>query len=117
VVGWPLETGRDVKVKTCIKGMGMPFPRKSSHVKKTVSMCPKSSQVVNGGRFGKYNSYYQFIMKAEGMKNRSIRIIHAQQVVSPVSYMRRFSMENMQLYLEHLITMNSLSSSIISSPA
>jgi hypothetical protein len=27
VVDWPLEMGRDVRVKTCISGMGMYFPK------------------------------------------------------------------------------------------
>jgi hypothetical protein len=26
VVGWPLETGRDVRVKTCVNGMSMLSP-------------------------------------------------------------------------------------------
>jgi hypothetical protein len=26
VVGWPLETGRDVRVETCVNGTGMLFP-------------------------------------------------------------------------------------------
>jgi hypothetical protein len=71
--------------------------------------------VVNRGHISKYNSYYQFIMKAEGMKNHGVRIMHAQQTLSPVSYTRGFSMENLQLDLKHLVAMNSLSSSMISS--
>jgi hypothetical protein len=76
---------------------------------------PRSSQVVNGNHIRKYSNYYQFIMKAEGMKNHGIRIMHAQQTLSPVSYTWGFSMKNLQLDLEHLLTMNSLSFSMISS--
>jgi hypothetical protein len=94
----------------------MSFPRKSSPVEKLVSTCPRSSQVVNRGHVSKYNSYYQFIMEAEGMKNHDVCIMHDQQALSPVSYTRGFSMENLQLDLEHLVAMNSLSSSMISSP-
>jgi hypothetical protein len=94
----------------------MSFPRKLSPVEKPVSTCPRSSQVVNRGHVSKYNSYYQFIMEAEGMKNHDIRIMHDQQALSPVSYTRGFSMENLQLDLEHLVAMNSLSSSMISFP-
>ena len=77
---------------------------------------PRSSQVVNKGDVGKCHGYYQFIMKAEGMKNCGIRIMHSQQTLSPVSYTRGFAIENLQLDLEHLITMNSLSSNMFSSP-
>jgi hypothetical protein len=76
VSGWPLETGRDFRSDTCIRGTGMYFPRKLSLVEKPVSTCPKSSQVVNRGHFSKYNNYYQFIMEAEGMKNHGVRIMH-----------------------------------------
>jgi hypothetical protein len=116
VSGWPLEMGRDVRFKTCISGMGMYFPRKLSPIEKPVSTCPRSSQVVNRGRVSKYNNYYQFIMEAEGMKNHDVHIMHAQQTLSPVSYTQGFAMENLQLDLEHIIAMNSLSSSMISSP-
>jgi hypothetical protein len=78
-------------------------------------MCPRLSQVVNG-RISKYSSYYQFIMKAKGMKNHGVRIMHAHQTLSHVSYTQGFSMENLQLDSKHLIAMNSLSSSMIPSP-
>jgi hypothetical protein len=92
----------------------MSFLRKLSHVEKPVSKCPGSSQVVNRGHIKKYNSYYQFIIEAEGMKNHGVRIMHDQPTFSYVPYMQGFSMENLQLDLEHLVAMNSLSSSMIS---
>jgi hypothetical protein len=60
--------------------------------------------------------YYQFIMKSEGMKNYDVRIMHAQQALSHVSYTQGFSMENLQLDSKHLVAMNSLSSNMILSP-
>jgi hypothetical protein len=55
-------------------------------------------------------------MEAEVIKNHDVRIMHAQQALSPVSYMWGFYMENLQLDLEHLVAMNLLSSNMISSP-
>jgi hypothetical protein len=71
--------------------------------------------VVNKGHVGKCHSYYQFIMKAEGMKNCSVRIIHAQQTVSPAFHTRGFSMNNLKFDLKHLVAINSLISSMFSS--
>jgi hypothetical protein len=69
--------------------------------------------VVNESHIGKYNSYYQFIMKAKGMKNCGVRITYDQQASLPVSYTWGFSMESLQLDSKHLVAMNSLSSSMI----
>jgi hypothetical protein len=55
-------------------------------------------------------------MEAEGMKNHGVRIMHDQPTLSPVSCTWGFSMENLQLDLEHLVAMNSLSSSMIYFP-
>jgi hypothetical protein len=71
--------------------------------------------VVNGNHISKYISYYQFIMKDEGMKNRGVCIMHAQQTLLLVSYMRGFGMEKINLNLEHLVTMNSMTFNMISS--
>ena len=49
------------------------------------------------------------------MNNRGIRIRHAQQALSPASCTRGFSMENLQLELEHLVAINSLSLCMIPS--
>jgi hypothetical protein len=68
------------------KWYGYVFSKESSPVKKSISTCPRSSQVVNGSRIGKCNNYYQFIMKAEGMKNHDVHIMHALQTLSPVFY-------------------------------
>jgi hypothetical protein len=110
-----LGNGKGCQSRNLYKWYGYVFSKESSPVKKPVSTCPRSSQVVNGSHIGKYNNYYQFIMKAEGMKNRGVRIMHAQQTLSPVSYTRGFSMENLQLDSKHLVAMNSLSSSMIPS--
>jgi hypothetical protein len=115
MVGWPLEMGKGVRVENCIRGTGMSFPKRSNPVKKPVSTYPWSSQVVNKGRVGKCHSYYQFIMKAEGMKNCSVRIIHAQQTVSPAFHTWGFSMNNLKFDLKHLVAINSLVSSMFSS--
>jgi hypothetical protein len=105
VVGWPLELGRDVKVETYVNGTGMLFPE-SRVLSKLVSMCPRLSQVVNGGHVGRCFNYYQFIMKVEGMKNHGICITYALQPLSPVPYMQGCVMENMQFNSKHLIAMN-----------
>jgi hypothetical protein len=90
------------------KWYGYVFSKESSPVKKSVSTCPRSSQVVNGSCIGKCNNYYQFIMKAEGMKNRGVRIMHALQTLSPVFYMWGCAMENLQFDSKHPVAMNSL---------
>jgi hypothetical protein len=51
-------------------------------------------------------------MKAEGMKNCSLHIIHAQQNISPAFHTWGFSMNNMKADLKHLFTIFSLISSI-----
>jgi hypothetical protein len=95
------------------KWYGYVFSKESSPVKKSVSTCPRSSQVVNGSRIGKCNNYYQFIMKAEGMKNHGVRIMHALQTLSPVFYMWGCAMENLQFDSKHPVAMNSLFSGTI----
>jgi hypothetical protein len=72
--------------------------------------------MVNRGRVGKYNNYYQFIMKAKGMKNHDVHIMHAQQTLSPASYTRGFSMDNLQIDLKHIVAINSLPFNMIFSP-
>jgi hypothetical protein len=89
------------------------FSKELSPVKKSVSTCPRSSQVVNGSRIGKCNNYYQFIIKAEGMKNRGVCTMHALQTLSPVFYMRGCAMKNLQFDSKHPVAMNSLFSGTI----
>jgi hypothetical protein len=69
--------------KTCVNGMGMSFPE-GRVPSKLVSTCPRSSQLVNGSHVGKCCNYYQFIMKAEGMKNHGVRIMYALKTLSHV---------------------------------
>jgi hypothetical protein len=71
--------------------------------------------VVNKGHVGKCHSYYQFIMKAEGMENHNVRIIHALQILSPAFHTWGFSMNNLKFDLKHLVAINSLVSSMFSS--
>jgi hypothetical protein len=113
--GLALENGKGCQSRNSYKWYGYVFSKRVEPHWETSFYVPRSSQVVNGNRISKYNSYYQFIMKAEGMKNHGVRIMHAQQTLSPVSYTWGFSMENLQLDLEHLVAMNSLSFSMISS--
>jgi hypothetical protein len=40
MVGWPLEMGKGVRVRNCIRGTGMSFPKRSNPVKKPVSTYP-----------------------------------------------------------------------------
>jgi hypothetical protein len=49
------------------------------------------------------------------MKNHSVRIIHAQQTLSPAFHTRGFSMDNLQFDLKHLVAINSLASNMFSS--
>lgn len=51
-------------------------------------------------------------MEAEGMKNHGVRTMHDQPTLSLVPYTRGFALENMQLDLEHLVAMISLSSNM-----
>jgi hypothetical protein len=95
------------------KWYGYVFSKESSPVKKYVSTCPRSSQVVNGSRIGKCKNYYEFIMKAEGMKNHDVCIMHALQTLSPVFYTWGCAMENMQFDSKHAVSMNSLFSDTI----
>jgi hypothetical protein len=92
------------------------FSKESSPVKKPVSTCHRSSQVVNASRIKNYNNYYQFIMKVEGMKNHE-HSYHSfpTSLITYIIHARVFSMENLQLYSKHLIAMNSLSSNMIPS--
>ena len=53
--------------------------------------------------------------EAKGMKTCSVRIINAQQTVSPAFHTQGFSMNNPKADLKHLIAINSLISSIFSS--
>jgi hypothetical protein len=89
------------------KWYGYIFSKESSPVKKLVSTCPRSSQVVNGSHISKCKNYYQFIMKVEGMKNHGVRIMHALQTLSHVFYMWGRPIENMQFDSKHLVAMNS----------
>jgi hypothetical protein len=92
------------------------FSKKVESCRETSLYVPRSSQVVNIGHASKYISYYQLIMEAEGMKNHGIRIMHDKLALSPVPYMWGFPMEKLQLDLEHLVAMNSLSSNMIYFP-
>jgi hypothetical protein len=115
MVGWPLEMGKGFRVENYIRGMGMSFPKRSKPVRKLVLYVPQLSQVVNKGHIGKCNNYYQFIMKAEGMKNHSVHIIHAQQTISPAFHTQRFSMNDLKFDLKHLVAINSLVPNMFSS--
>jgi hypothetical protein len=90
------------------------FPKVES-VKKPASTYPCRVKWLNKGHVGKCHSYYQFIMKAEGMKNCSIRIIPAQKIVSPAFHTRGFTMNNLRIDLKLLVAINSLMSNSFSS--
>jgi hypothetical protein len=63
-----LGSGKGCQSRNIREWYGYVVPRKSV-LSKLVSTCPRSSQVVNGGHIDRCCNYYQFIMKAEGMKN------------------------------------------------
>jgi hypothetical protein len=83
-------------------------PRESGPVKKGVSTCPRSSQVVNRSRVGKCSNHYQLIMKVGRMKNCSVCIMYALQPLSLVLYTRGCAMENPQFDSKHPVIMNSI---------
>jgi hypothetical protein len=102
-----LESGRDVRVQTCVNKYES-VPKESGPVKKGVSTCPRSRQVVNRSRIGKCSNHYRLIMKAGRMKNHGVRIMYALQPLSTVLYMRGCAMENLQSILKHPVAMNSV---------
>jgi hypothetical protein len=115
MVGWPLERGKGVRVEELYTWYGLVFSQRSNPVKKPVSTYPCRVKWLNKGHVGKCHSYYHFIMKAEGMKNCSIRIMPAQKIVSPAFHTQGFSMNNLRIDLKLLIAINSLMSNSFSS--
>jgi hypothetical protein len=87
MVGWPLESGRDVRVQTCVNKYES-VPKESGPVKKGVSTCPRSRQVVNRSHIGKCSNHDRLIMKAGRMKNRDVRIMYVLQPLSAILYTR-----------------------------
>jgi hypothetical protein len=91
-------------------------PKESGPVKKGVSTCPRSRQVVNRSHIGKCSDHHQLIMRAGRMKNHGVRITYALQLLSTVLYTREGAMENLQFISKHPVTMNSVFPGMIPPP-
>jgi hypothetical protein len=88
VVGWPLESGRDVRVKTCVNGTSL-FPKSRVLSERKFYVPEGRGKLLNRSHIGKCNDHHQLIMKAERMKNHGARITYALQPLSVVLYMPR----------------------------
>jgi hypothetical protein len=62
------------------------FSKGSSLVYELIPIFPRLIQVVNESRIGKWKSYYEFMMKAEGRKNHGVRIMHTPRTLLHVFY-------------------------------
>jgi hypothetical protein len=120
VVGWPLESGRDVRTKTCVRGKGI-FP-KSRVLSEERVLCAKGrGKLLNRSRVGRRSDHHQLIMKSERMKNHGTRITYALQLLSVVLYTPRsvpimwMCCENLQLASKPPVTMDSVSPGTIPS--
>jgi hypothetical protein len=103
-----LGNGKGCQSRNMCKWYGYFVPRDSGHIKKGVSTCLRSSQVVNRRHVVKCSNHYQPIMKARKMNNHGVRIMYALQSLSPVLYTRGCAMENLQFNSKHLFAMNSV---------
>jgi hypothetical protein len=92
-------------------------PKELGPIKKGVSMCPRSRQVVNRSCIGKCSDHHQLIMGVGRMKNHGVRITYALQLLSVVLYTRWGAMEDLQFVLKHPVTMNLVLSGTILPPS
>jgi hypothetical protein len=75
MVGWTLEKGNGCQSRKLYMWYGIVFSQRLNPVKKLAPTYPRQVKLLNKGNVGKCHSYYHFIMKAEGMKNCSVRIM------------------------------------------
>jgi hypothetical protein len=73
---------------------GQFVPIESGPVKKGVSTCPGSRQVVNRSRVGKCSEHNQLIMRDGRVKIHSVHIMYALQILSVLPYTCGGAMEN-----------------------
>jgi hypothetical protein len=120
VADWPLESGRDVRTKTCVKGKGI-FPKSWVLSEERVLRAKGRGKLLNRSRVGRRSDHHQLIMKSERMKNHDARITYALQLLSVVLYMPRsvpvawMCYENIRLASKPPVTMDSVSPGTIPS--
>jgi hypothetical protein len=76
VAGWPLESGRDVRNKTCVSGKGL-FPKSRVLSEEKVSRAKGRCKLLNRSLINKRSDHHQLIMKLEIMKNHDACITYA----------------------------------------
>jgi hypothetical protein len=122
VVGWPLESGRDVRTKTCVSGKGL-FPKSRVLSEEKVLRAKGRGKLLNRSRVGRRSDHHQLIMKSERMKNHGAHITYTLQLLSVVLYMPRsvpiirMCCENLRLASKPPVTMDSVSPGTIPSLA
>jgi hypothetical protein len=122
VVSCPLESGRDVRIKTCVSGKGI-FPKSRALSEEKVLRAKGQGKVLNISHVGRCNDHHQLIMKLERMKNHDAHIMYTLQLLSVVLYMprsvpiTRMCCKNIRLASKPPATMDSLSLGTIPSLA
>jgi hypothetical protein len=86
VVDWPLESGRDVRIKTCVSGKGL-FPKSRVLSEEKVLRAKGRGKLLNRSHVDRCNDHHQLIMKSERMKNHGAHITYTLQLLSVVLYM------------------------------
>jgi hypothetical protein len=122
VVDWPLESGRDVRTKTCVSGKGI-FPKSRVLSEEKVLRAKSRGKLLNRSHVDRRNDHHQLIMKSERMKNHDAHITYTLQLLSVVLYMPRsvpvawMCCENIWLASKPPVTMDSVSPGTIPSLA
>jgi len=120
VAGWPLESGRDLRIKTCVSGKGI-FSKSQGLWEEEVLHGKGRGKLLNRSHVGKGNDHHQLIMKSERMRNHDALITYTLELLSSVLYTLR-SVPIMQMCFENLrhgskplVTMNLVSPIMIPS--
>jgi len=75
VVGWPLESGRDVKIKTCVSGKGL-LPKSRVLSEDKVLRAKVRGKLLNKIQVNRCNEHHHLIMKSKRMKNHDTHITY-----------------------------------------
>jgi hypothetical protein len=118
LVSWHLESGRDVKIKSCVSGKGLFL--ESQVLSEDKVLCTKvRGKLLNRNHVGRRNDHHQRIMKSERMKNHGAHITYTLQLLSAVLYtprsvpVARMCCENIRLASKSKVTMDSVSHGMI----
>jgi hypothetical protein len=86
VASWPLESGRDVRVKTYVNGMSLFLKSRVLSEKGSFLCAEGQGKLLNRSHVGKCNDHHHLIMKDGRMKNHGACTMYALQPLSVVLY-------------------------------